>query len=194
MSSQQFCLKCRAHRSTIGNRFSELLRNESMVDVTLVCDKEKVKAHKIVLAAYCPYFQEIFEENPCQHPVVIFKGFCSSQLRLVIQFIYEGTVNIDEEHVKGFMEIAKCFQVVGLETAELDRVSNENYFPGSSEITMRPVNLPVISSVSDNVKPKGLSAVQILDFVLPTEPGIDIARDKMQQSTIKVQAVCYSVF
>jgi hypothetical protein len=39
----------------------EMLISRELVDVTLACQKEFVKAHKAVLAACSPYFREMFK-------------------------------------------------------------------------------------------------------------------------------------
>lgn len=105
------------HQISVMSVFSKLLQNESLVDVTLACEGSRMKAHKVVLSACSPYFQAIFEENPCQHPVVILKGFCLSDLKSIIEFIYKGEVNISQQSLNSFLKTAEMLQISGLANA-----------------------------------------------------------------------------
>ncbi|KAG1697706.1 Protein bric-a-brac 2 [Nymphon striatum] len=81
MESQQFCLRWNNHQSNMLNVFGKLLSRESLVDVTLVCCGELLKAHKVLLSSCSELFEDIFLNNPCQHPVVVLKdikGFAES--------------------------------------------------------------------------------------------------------------------
>ena len=51
-----------------------LCPSESLVDVTLSCEGQSLKAHKLVLSACSPYFKALFQEHVENHPIVILKG------------------------------------------------------------------------------------------------------------------------
>lgn len=51
MSSPHYSLRWNNHQSHLLNAFDSLLQNETLVDVTLVCEKSSYKAHKVVLSA-----------------------------------------------------------------------------------------------------------------------------------------------
>ena len=57
MSDQRFCLRWNHHQSTLVTVFDSLLKDESLVDVTLYAEGRPVKAHKVVLSACSPYFK-----------------------------------------------------------------------------------------------------------------------------------------
>ena len=57
MADQQFCLRWNHHHTTLINVFESLLKDESLVDVTLYAEERPVKAHKVVLSACSPYFK-----------------------------------------------------------------------------------------------------------------------------------------
>lgn len=63
--------------------------NDDFVDVSLLCDGRKIKAHKVVLSACSSYFKEIFTENPHPHPVIIFKFIKYEDLNSIIEFMYQ---------------------------------------------------------------------------------------------------------
>ncbi len=46
---------------------------EAFCDVTLAVEGSTLKCHKVILAASSMYFQSIFMENTCKHPIVFLK-------------------------------------------------------------------------------------------------------------------------
>ena len=46
---------------------------EAFCDVTLAVEGASLKCHKMVLAACSSYFQNLFMENTCKHPIVFLK-------------------------------------------------------------------------------------------------------------------------
>nr|XP_053653862.1 longitudinals lacking protein, isoforms H/M/V-like [Cherax quadricarinatus] len=59
VDQQQFCLRWNNHGSTLVAVFDNLLASESLVDVTLFAEGQLLKAHKVVLSACSPYFQDL---------------------------------------------------------------------------------------------------------------------------------------
>ncbi|KAG1655884.1 Protein bric-a-brac 2 [Nymphon striatum] len=95
-STQQFCLKWNNYQGNLTTVFETLLKNECLVDVTLVCQGSSVKAHKLVLSACSPFFEELFRNNPCKHPIIILKDMTSSDLETIVKFMYKGEVSISQ--------------------------------------------------------------------------------------------------
>ena len=54
-------------------------QTEAFCDVTIACDGASVKCHKMILSACSAYFQQLFMENTCDHPIVFLK-VCSAQV------------------------------------------------------------------------------------------------------------------
>lgn len=92
-SSQQFCLRWNNYQTNLTSVFDQLLQNESFVDVTLACDGHSIKAHKMVLSACSPYFQSLFFDNPCQHPIIIMRDVKWPELKAAVEFMYKGNPN-----------------------------------------------------------------------------------------------------
>ncbi|XP_075230274.1 uncharacterized protein LOC142329487 [Lycorma delicatula] len=113
-SPQQFCLRWNNYQSNLTNVFDQLLQSESFVDVTLACDGHSVKAHKMVLSACSPYFQALFFENPCQHPIVILKDVKWPELKAVVEFMYKGEINVSQEQIGPLLKVAESLKIRGL--------------------------------------------------------------------------------
>ncbi|XP_077486294.1 longitudinals lacking protein-like [Amblyomma americanum] len=121
MASQQFCVKWNSHHSNMLAAFEQLLSNEALVDVTLACEGLSLKAHKIVLSACSPFFQAIFVENPCKHPIVILQDMRYVDLKAVVDFMYRGEVNVSQDHIAAFLKTAETLKV-----KIFTEVANEN--------------------------------------------------------------------
>lgn len=94
--------------------FENLLSTEALVDVTLACDGLSLKAHKMVLSACSPFFQSLFLENPCKHPIVIMKDMRYCDLKAIIDFMYRGEVNVSHDQLSALLKTAETLKVKGL--------------------------------------------------------------------------------
>ncbi|GFR10083.1 protein bric-a-brac 2 [Trichonephila clavata] len=112
--SQQFCLKWNNHTNNMIQVFESLLSSETLVDVTLACDGLSLKAHKLVLSACSTFFQSLFLENPCKHPIVIMKDMRYSDLKAIIDFMYRGEVNVSHDQLAALLKTAETLKVKGL--------------------------------------------------------------------------------
>ncbi|XP_077504501.1 uncharacterized protein LOC144114553 [Amblyomma americanum] len=117
MGSQQFCLKWNNHQSNMLAVFYQMLSNEALVDVTLACEGLSLKAHKMVLSACSPFFQALFAENPCKHPIVILKDVRYVDLRAIVEFMYRGEVVVSQEDLMALLKTAETLKVRGLVTS-----------------------------------------------------------------------------
>ncbi|XP_021915343.1 protein tramtrack, alpha isoform isoform X1 [Zootermopsis nevadensis] len=114
MSIQQFCLRWNNHQPNFISVFTNLLNNESLVDVTLAAEGKHLQAHRVVLSACSTYFQTLFSVNPCQHPIVILKDVKYSNLKTIVDFMYYGEVNILQEDLTAVLKTAEMLKIKGL--------------------------------------------------------------------------------
>lgn len=113
-TTQQFNLRWNNHTNNILQVFMEQLTNESLVDVTLSCQGQFLKAHKMVLSACSPYFQELFRLHQVPHPIIIINGMKFLDIKLVVEFMYKGEVKVQESDLSGLLLAAETLQVKGL--------------------------------------------------------------------------------
>jgi len=119
--------------------FDRLLSRKSLVDVTLGCEGSTVKAHKVVLSACSPFFEDLFVENPCKHPIVILKDIRYTDLKALVEFMYKGEVNVSQEQLPALLKTAESLKVKGLAevTGDGKTVSSDTHTPATS-VTPRP--------------------------------------------------------
>jgi len=84
-------------------------------DVTLVCeDGQQVEAHRVILAASSPFFQNILKINQHPHPLIYMGGMTSESLKAVIDYVYFGAASVVKENLENFMNIADELKLKGL--------------------------------------------------------------------------------
>ena len=103
----------------MSERFQSVLRNHEFVDVTLVSqDYKKIKAHKVILSAGSAFFKEVLTNNSNHHPLIYLKGVDEEVLQAVVDFLYQGQVEVRQEVVQTFMSTARDLKVEGLHDGE----------------------------------------------------------------------------
>lgn len=114
MASEQFSLCWDNFHKNMSSGMNSLLENEDLVDVTLAVEGKCLKAHKMVLSVCSPYFKELFKSNPCQHPIVFMKDVSYVALSDLLQFMYQGEVQVSQENLTTFIKTAEALQIKGL--------------------------------------------------------------------------------
>ena len=95
--------------------YKQLRLQDDFHDVTLVSDDlQKVSAHKLVLSACSQYFKTILTDGKHQHPMLCLDGIDSQQLNNVLDYIYNGEIEISHEHLRKFLQIAQKLKLDGL--------------------------------------------------------------------------------
>ena len=124
--SEKFCLKWNDFQSNVSNSFS-LLRNEDYLhDVTIVTDdNEQTTAHKLVLSASSEYFENIFKKNKHSHPLLCLEGVNSKDIRNIMDYIYNGELQIFQEDLDRFLNVAQRLKIEGLLAGSEDDQAEE---------------------------------------------------------------------
>lgn len=126
MTQSHYSLRWNNHQTHILAAFDALLQAETLVDVTLVCAETSVRAHKVVLSACSPFFQRIFSENPCKHPVIVLKDFNGWEVQAIVDFMYKGEISVIQEQLQSLIKAAESLQVRGLANQDPFGVDKES--------------------------------------------------------------------
>merc|ERR1712112_338379 len=128
--TEKFCLKWNDFYSNASKSFSTFRNEEYLHDVTLVSDDHnKVPAHKLVLSACSEYFKDIFQNNQHSHPLLCLDGISSSDLKNILDYIYNGQVEIYQDNLDRFLVVAQRLKLEGLskENDMEEEVANEAF-------------------------------------------------------------------
>ena len=130
-TSEKFCLKWNDFEKNVSKSFSQLRQQTGLFDVTLVSsDQKPVSAHRLVLSACSHFFKNIFHSNTHSHPLLYLDGVSSEEVNLMLNYVYQGEVQIYQESLDRFLEIAKKFKLDGLlaeETTKEEPSLHGNY-------------------------------------------------------------------
>lgn len=85
-----------------------------LLDVTLVCEDDTIKAHKLVLSACSPFFRRIIMKVDHPHPLIYLKGVYHRDLLSIIDYIYKGETNVETGDLQGFFKTARDLEILGL--------------------------------------------------------------------------------
>ncbi|MCL4121265.1 UNVERIFIED_CONTAM: hypothetical protein GTU68_034518 [Idotea baltica] len=123
-SEQHYSLRWNDYTVKIVTAFQSLRDEEDFVDVTVACDGHHYSAHKMVLSACSPYFRSLLRANPCQHPIVILKDVGHIEMERLLEFMYNGEVNIAQDQLAAFLKTAESLKIRGLagSSDDLDQV------------------------------------------------------------------------
>jgi len=115
---EKFSLKWNDFTSKVQKSFRNLRTEDDFFDITLVGDDYKhVTAHKVVLSSCSEYFKGVFSNNKKHfqsHAFICLEGLNHRDLNNVLDYIYQGEVQIHQEELDRFLGIAQRLKLEGL--------------------------------------------------------------------------------
>ena len=125
MEKEKFCLHWNDFAENIRSAFRELCEQEDFFDLTLACEDEEIRVHKVILAACSSFFRNILQRHPHQLTLLYLKGVKYSDLQAVITFMYHGEVNVSQDQLAAFLNTAEALKIKGLADSDRDRKSEK---------------------------------------------------------------------
>ena len=114
-SEQKVNLQWGEFQNNIQASFCQLRKTDTFCDVTLVAeDGQQIMAHRVILSASSPVFEQILKQNNHPKPLIYMKGTKGSYLNGLVDFIYKGEVDIHHGDLKDFLEIDAELKIKGL--------------------------------------------------------------------------------
>lgn len=164
---QQFCLRWNNYQTNLMSVFDQLLQSESFVDVTLACDSQSIKAHKIVLSACSPYFQALFVDNPCQHPIIIMRDVRWEEMRAIVDFMYKGEINVSQEQIGPLLKIAEMLKIRGLAEVNNSETTIESGVEEEPPVAIKKPRIDVVKWPSKSQSPSSSSHHRLISSTTP---------------------------
>ncbi|KAA0200095.1 hypothetical protein HAZT_HAZT011281 [Hyalella azteca] len=100
------------HSTVLLEYLRQLYDDGRFVDVGLECEGRQVKAHKAVISACSPYLEGLLKGNPARSHLIKFNGYSYNSLRAVIDFMYNGKVLVEQDHLAAFLKLGRALQVI----------------------------------------------------------------------------------
>ena len=113
----KFCLKWNDFQKNLSRTFKQLRHEEDFYDVTLVSeDQKQIQAHKLVLSSCSEYFSNILKHNKHSNPLLCFENLSTKDIQHVLDYIYNGEVQVEHDQLDRFLDIAEKLKLEGLNT------------------------------------------------------------------------------
>ena len=114
MGSEELSLRWKDFLPSMAEAFALLQAGGELADVTLVCVEGQVEAHRLVLAAASPLLRSLLARAAHPHPLLFLVGLRLADLRHLMDFIYQGEVELTQAALPSFLAAAGELQVKGL--------------------------------------------------------------------------------
>ena len=124
-ADEKLCLQWNDFKENVNSAIGDLRKDKEFTDVTLVCeDDQQVEAHKLVLIASSPFFQNILRKNKHPHPLIYLRGVRSVNLSAMVDYLYFGEANVHQENLDLFLQLAEELQLKGLRGNQAEKEAN----------------------------------------------------------------------
>nr|XP_053629952.1 uncharacterized protein LOC128686842 isoform X1 [Cherax quadricarinatus] len=110
----QLILTWRDHKQVLTLVMETLHYKELFADVTLICGEKQYAVHKFVLCTCSPYFEELLECVPCEHPVLVLTETSHETLEELLDFMYLGQTDFCSKDLDRLLDLAYEFRIKGL--------------------------------------------------------------------------------
>ena len=174
--SEKFSLKWNDFHSNVSSSFSALRNEDYLHDVTLVTDDDHhVSAHKLVLSACSDYFKSIFKKSKHANPLLCLDGINSKDVSNVLDYVYNGEVQIYQEDLDHFLMIAEKFKLQGLLS------SQDQEDPEAKLKDETPFNEPVPQPENTRDSNKKLPVVRTVSTTSQSISKISIPNEELER-------------
>jgi len=173
-SSDKFCLRWNDFETNISFAFRELRDEKDFFDVTLACGEEQLQAHKLILSACSPFFRSILRRNRHEHPLLYLKGVRYGDLVSILNFMYQGEVNVAQEELNSFLALAEDLKIKGLTQTNSNSKRDILSQPGLSQQSIK--RLP-----AEKKQPPATQSRHLETSTLLRNPITDHANDEIQE-------------
>ena len=113
--SEKLCLKWNDFQENLNSAFGGFRNGKEFSDVTLACeDGTQIETHKVILASSSPFFMEILKRNKHPHPLIYMRGIKAEELVAILDFLYFGEANLNQENLDAFLGLAEELKLKGL--------------------------------------------------------------------------------
>ena len=114
-TDEAFCLKWNDFSESFSSSLGSQLHCRDLQDVTLQCGTQALQCHRLVLAACSEWFRQIFKTvnntTNNKHPVIVLWDAAAGDMKLLLDFMYNGVVNVKHEHLNSFLALAERLSV-----------------------------------------------------------------------------------
>lgn len=176
VNEEAFCLKWNDFHTSLTSTFTELRAENDLLDATIFCEGQLVRAHKLVLSASSTIFRQLFRNNAqslLQHsqtrePVLLMWDVKVEDLKLLLDFMYQGQVNVVHENLNSFLALAERLQVRGLTS----NIASNNHPRTTATTSLHNSKRPISNSESHRNEDASPSPPMMVKRARPSEEDL----------------------
>jgi len=130
-TDEAFCLKWNDFSESLSSSLGSQLHCKDLQDVTLQCGTQALQCHRLVLATCSEWFSGVFRAlsagpQAVKHPVVVMWDASARDMALLLDFMYNGVVNVKQENLNTFLALAERLSVRGLTQAQAESTQSRS--------------------------------------------------------------------
>ena len=180
-------MKWNDFQTNVSNAFRKLRKTENFYDVTLVSDDQKqISAHKVVLASSSEYFKNILTSNTHSHPMLCLSGVNAGDIKNILDFMYNGELQIFQDDLEQFLEVAQRFHLQGLIQDKQENYTDTQEF--KYEAPSESANMDMeLAQESENEPIDHQTKEKIISLVATNYESIEELDQKIEEMFEKVE-------
>ena len=179
-----YYLKWKDQFSSAIKNFSKLRNDPDYFDVTLVSDDHQlVHAHKLILSSSSDYFKDILKPTKNnQNTMICMEGTTLSDLNNILDYVYNGEVQVPESQLDRFLQIGERWKVDGLKDRDNTKSSMMKI---SSSLDVPELDFEMAERVEKEQEDKGRVKKEPVDNQEPllSLPFVSLEPSKPPSST-----------
>ena len=102
------------YKTNLQPSLKELRDNGDFFDITLACKDGRSQAHRIVLGSCSPFFLDLFRSVSHPHPLIYLRGVKHNELELLLNFMYNGEIEVAQGELDSLLATAEDLEIKGL--------------------------------------------------------------------------------
>ena len=111
--SEKYNINFETFESEVRTTWQELQTKLDFCDLTLACEDKKIQAHKAIITSSSPLLKNILKQSK-ENSLIYFRGLKYKDLQNVVNFMYQGEVNIDIKDLDKFLTISNDLGIKGV--------------------------------------------------------------------------------
>ena len=114
VSKRYIFLQQKEFESDMKTSWKNFQMEKDFCDVTLACAATQIEVHKVVLSSSSSIFKDILKHNSHQNPLIYIRGVKYVDFINLVNFMYQGEVNIAKEDLNSFLIVADDLKIRGI--------------------------------------------------------------------------------
>ena len=186
---EKYNLKWNDFQINVSKSLSSLRKENDFFDVTLVSDDEQhLSAHKVVLSASSEFFKNILKKANHTNPLIYLSGVDFKNLSFIMDYIYQGEVQLFQKDLDNFLDTAQKLKIDGLIGGK-EEDSNQDLYASEIENTLKSeYSTEVVEEEKDSKFRKASHPTEV-DRALVVNPEVEDQTKAADKLVEKVDGV-----